>query len=166
MLLKSTSPMVSKFFLSYLIILWIHPCKYELKALKRVHCKCLFLAGNLLQLFQCFNFFESTLGLHTFGKKSEQVISFAKKFAKDKSRLSLLDALQVSFEEPTRNVLNPRLLTNQRNSHNNIICGGIMKFLHCLSLSNYEILSYRFSFNWTAVVCNVSNHLSSHFCVK
>ena len=54
MLLKIKSPMVSTFILKYLIILWIHLGKIELKATKRVTCKCIFIAGIPLRLTQCF----------------------------------------------------------------------------------------------------------------
>ena len=62
-------------------------------------------------------FIESMLGLHTFGKKKRTWSGenrLGEKLAKDMSRLTYLDALQISFEGSTPKRLNPRHVENQR----------------------------------------------------
>ena len=84
------------------------------------------------------------------------------------------DALQISFEEPTRKRLKSLPPIKPAQKPKNIICERIIKAIHYnklkfefLYILKYcKIILYCFPFNWTTTVCYVSIQLISLFFVR
>ena len=85
MLLKTKSLMVSTFILSMLSYFEFISVKYKLKAIKREHCKCVFLSGIPLQLPQCLPLQEDQICIHLARKAENGRRMVGVNYEKDRS---------------------------------------------------------------------------------